>query len=163
MEDGEEQVVRQEDVIRWLGFYLDPKLSFNMHVRNATEKAKRALERFRMLGNTMDRGVSQTHLRHLYLICILPILTYGCAVWWKRSPEFRSTAADMLGSIQIGANPRNAGRSMDPANPRPNTTKGSRQTRSTTQTHPLAKTSTRASQRECIRRTHYRDHLQDQS
>lgn len=37
----------------------------------------------RMLANTV-RGLSQDHMRRLYISCILPILTYASAVWWMQ-------------------------------------------------------------------------------
>jgi hypothetical protein len=97
-DNGGEHLVKHEEVLRWLGFYLDSKLSFNTHVRNATEKAKKAVERFRMLGNTI-RGLRQHHLHHLYLTCILPIMTYRCAAWRRGN----KSQAEKLETVQNAA------------------------------------------------------------
>jgi hypothetical protein len=79
---GGEHLVKHEEVLCWLGFYLDSKLSFNTHVCNTTEKVMKVVEHFCMLGNMIHR-LCQCHLHHLYLMCILLIMTYRCAAWWR--------------------------------------------------------------------------------
>jgi ribonuclease HI len=92
---GGEWLVKHKEVLCWLGFYLDTKLSFNTHVCNATEKAKKAVEHFCMLGNTIH-SLCQHHLQHLYLTCILLIMTYGCAAWWRG----KKSQVEMLETVQ---------------------------------------------------------------
>ena len=49
----------------------------------------------RMLANTV-RGLSQEHMRHLYISCILPILLYASPVWWMQ----RKWQSDALQRVQ---------------------------------------------------------------
>lgn len=67
---------------KWLGFHFDQTLSFNIHIATLKKKAANAVGGLRMLANTV-RGLHQYHLKLLYLACILPIVTYGVAVWWS--------------------------------------------------------------------------------
>ncbi|KAL6298874.1 hypothetical protein BKA93DRAFT_743370, partial [Sparassis latifolia] len=61
--------------VRWLGVYLDRKLTFHQHVSNMAGKAMKAINAISMLANTV-RGLSQIHMRTLYIGCVLPIITY---------------------------------------------------------------------------------------
>jgi ribonuclease HI len=85
--------------LRWLGFHLDSKLSFKHHVQIVTTKAAKALNGLKMLSNTV-KGLHQTHLRRLYIACVMPIMTFGCEVWWDRSKTHNKTLSDMLTKIQ---------------------------------------------------------------
>ncbi|KAE8233471.1 hypothetical protein CF326_g1495 [Tilletia indica] len=74
--------LRDGDTVRWLGFHLDNKLSFQGHVRIMCAKARKAAQCMRMLVNTV-RGLRAHDARRLYVGCVLPIMTYGTAVWWR--------------------------------------------------------------------------------
>lgn len=41
-----------------------------------------------MLGNSI-RGLSPLQKRHLYMLCVLPLMTYGCQVWYTSRSKTR--------------------------------------------------------------------------
>ena len=72
------------EIVRWLGAYLNPRLSFIPHTRKQAAKASRVVSGMKMLGNTR-RGLHQTHLRTLYIACVRAIMIYGSTLWWQTS------------------------------------------------------------------------------
>ena len=76
------EVIRPTTVWRYLGFRLDPKLTFRAHVAYFAERATTTISAMLMLGNSA-RGLSPLQRRTLYISCILPLLTYGAPVWYK--------------------------------------------------------------------------------
>jgi hypothetical protein len=81
-EDGIHRVVKPESTVRWLGVHFDRKLCFQKHAAILAACGENAVSGLTMLANTV-RGLSQTHLRHLYLTCVLPKILYACPVWWS--------------------------------------------------------------------------------
>ncbi|KAB5588495.1 Reverse transcriptase from mobile element jockey protein [Ceratobasidium theobromae] len=79
--DKAEDVVRGANTVRWLGFFLDRHLNFKDHVLRMATQAKCVLGGMRMLGNSL-RGLLVYHTRMLVNACIIPILTYGFALWF---------------------------------------------------------------------------------
>lgn len=79
--DGTRRVVKPEATVRWLGVYFDRKLRFQKHTTILAARGDNAVSGLTMLANTV-RGLSQTHLRHLYLACVSPKILYACPVWW---------------------------------------------------------------------------------
>ncbi|KAJ7244145.1 hypothetical protein B0H12DRAFT_1022643, partial [Mycena haematopus] len=61
--------------VKWLGVYLDRRLSFRHHVKTLSARAANTVNGLTMLSNTV-RGMSQVHLRHLYKACVMPVMTY---------------------------------------------------------------------------------------
>ncbi|KAH9900047.1 hypothetical protein C8Q73DRAFT_627449, partial [Cubamyces lactineus] len=68
--------VQPSNVWRYLGFRLDPKLTFKHHVAFFGERALTTVKAMLMLGNSC-RGLSPMQKRTLYISCVLPLLTYG--------------------------------------------------------------------------------------
>ena len=68
--------------IRWLGFYLDRKLTFFDHVRILAVKGKAITTGLQCLGNTVC-GLSPHHMHLLYRTCVIPVITYGCQLWYR--------------------------------------------------------------------------------
>ncbi|EKM56353.1 uncharacterized protein PHACADRAFT_193970 [Phanerochaete carnosa HHB-10118-sp] len=60
--DGQSHTVEPKHVMQYLGFYLDPRLSFREHVQFYATKA--------------------SSTRRLYISNVLPILTYSAQLWW---------------------------------------------------------------------------------
>ncbi|KAB5590631.1 Reverse transcriptase from mobile element jockey protein [Ceratobasidium theobromae] len=79
--DKAEDIIRGASTVRWLGFFLDRRLNFKDHVSRMATRAKCVLGGMRMLGNSL-RGLSVYHARMLVNACIIPILTYGFALWF---------------------------------------------------------------------------------
>lgn len=78
--DGQRRVVSPEPYVRWLGVYFDRKLSFKHHIKLMETKGTNAVCGLAMLANTV-RGLHQTHIRCLYISCVLPKILYAAPVW----------------------------------------------------------------------------------
>ena len=63
--------MKPEATVRWLGVYFDRKLRFQKHTTILAARGESTVSSLTMLANTI-RGLSQTHLRHLYLACVSP-------------------------------------------------------------------------------------------
>jgi hypothetical protein len=74
--------ISPKPLVRWLGVFLDSKLTFKQHVEIKISKAKAAFYSIRRLGNT-QRGLSLQALRQLYIACVTTIADYGIQCWWK--------------------------------------------------------------------------------
>jgi len=79
--DGTRHMVKPKTTVRWLGVYFDCKLRFQKHATILAARGENTVSSLTMLANTI-RGLSQTHLRHLYLACVSPKILYACPVWW---------------------------------------------------------------------------------
>ena len=64
--DGSPITVTAPKNLRWLGFYLDKRLSFRSHVKIMANRASSVINGLRCLGNTV-RGLSQANFRVLSL------------------------------------------------------------------------------------------------
>ncbi|KAK0470526.1 hypothetical protein IW261DRAFT_1316432, partial [Armillaria novae-zelandiae] len=73
---GTEVAIAPKLSTRWLGFFFDAKLTFRSHVKEMVARAELVVNGIGMLANTV-RGLSQNHMRHIYMSCVLPVLTYG--------------------------------------------------------------------------------------
>lgn len=67
---------------RYLGFFLDPHLRFDYHVKYYSSKAMSTVRGYPMLGNS-NRGLIPMQKRLLYVSCILPIMSYGFRLWYN--------------------------------------------------------------------------------
>ena len=85
--------------MRYLGFFLDPSLSFREHIRIYSTKACSTTGALRMLGNSA-RGVDPTSKRKLYLSNVLPVLLYGAQLWWHPQWKGRKGIGRMLQRAQ---------------------------------------------------------------
>jgi len=68
--------------IRWLGAFLDSKLSWKLHAQVMNERGRTILSRMKLLGNTI-RGMNQSNKRTLVNACIEPVLTYCTPIWYR--------------------------------------------------------------------------------
>lgn len=75
-------IIHPKDLVKWLGIYLDPNLTFKEHVAIKTAKARSNLHRISRIVN-ISRGLSPSAIRQLYLACIVSIADYGSILWWK--------------------------------------------------------------------------------
>lgn len=67
--------------IRWLGFFLDRKLSFKHHINILLARGRHVITGIQCLGNTIH-VLNAHHLRLLYKTCVIPVITYGCQLWF---------------------------------------------------------------------------------
>ncbi|KAF5189612.1 reverse transcriptase, partial [Thalictrum thalictroides] len=75
-------ILSPNTLVRWLGIWFDPLLSFSQHIAIRTTQATKAFYRLARLANT-ERGLSPSALRQIYLACVTSVSDYGSVVWWK--------------------------------------------------------------------------------
>ena len=76
-------LIKPSSVQRWLGFWLDRKLTWKHHIRTRTTSAIKVFMALSRLGNT-EQGLSQSALRQLYQSCIITVADFGAEVWWNQ-------------------------------------------------------------------------------
>ena len=76
-------LIEPSDVQRWLGFWLDRKLTWKFHIQTRTTSAMRVFMALSRLGNT-EKGLTQAALRQLYQSCITTVADFGAEVWWNQ-------------------------------------------------------------------------------
>ena len=74
--------IQPSSCLRWLGVWLDPRLTFRRHIKEKTAAATRAYFALRRLANTQN-GLTVAAMRLLYISAVIPILDYGAEVWFK--------------------------------------------------------------------------------
>ena len=82
IEGGRTLTIVPKKTWRYLGFFLDPFLSFDEHVKKYSNKAIGAMRAMTMLGNSCG-GMSPSMKALVYKSCCLPILTYGLPLWYR--------------------------------------------------------------------------------
>jgi len=76
------EIVKPKELVRWLGVWFDPNLSFKEHVNIRASQARSVFQQMTRLANT-ERGLTPYALRQLYLACIASVADYGSAIWWR--------------------------------------------------------------------------------
>lgn len=72
-----------QDEVKYLGVILDKKLNFRSHINQICEKAIRCGRTlYHMLNRRSRLNVKNKAL--LYKMCIRPIMTYGCQIWFTK-------------------------------------------------------------------------------
>ncbi|KAJ3516558.1 hypothetical protein NMY22_g14182 [Coprinellus aureogranulatus] len=82
--DAPDKCIPVSPTVRWLGVYFDRHLRFEQHAKLLATAGEAAVNGLLMLANTV-RGLSQIHLRRLYLACIIPKILYASPVWWNNT------------------------------------------------------------------------------
>ena len=67
--------------IQYLGFFFDNRLNWTHHVDTVCNRARATLKALQLLGNSV-RGLDQASWRLAYNAICLPVLTYGCQLWY---------------------------------------------------------------------------------
>ena len=73
--------VKSSTCIRYLGFFLTPTLDWRPHVSIMAMRARSTIRGLTILGNSI-RGLDLVHWKQVYLMYVIPILTYGAPVWY---------------------------------------------------------------------------------
>ena len=73
--------VPSTNTIRYLGFYFDTHLNWSHHVDTVCNRARASLKALQLLGNSV-RGLDQASWRLAFNAICLPVLTYGCQLWY---------------------------------------------------------------------------------
>jgi hypothetical protein len=74
--------VQATNTLRYLGFYFDDRLNWKHHVDVVCNRTRASLKALQLLGNSV-RGLDQANWRLAYNAICLPVLTYGCQLWYK--------------------------------------------------------------------------------
>ena len=78
---GSRHNIRPSSRLRYLGFYLTPTLDWRPHVSIMAMRARSTIRGLSILGNSI-RGLDLLHWKQVYLMYVIPILTYGAEVWF---------------------------------------------------------------------------------
>ncbi|KAF7532988.1 hypothetical protein G7Z17_g13581 [Cylindrodendrum hubeiense] len=81
MEEIEYWGFSNEEALRWLGVWLDKKLSFKIHIEQWAIKAQATANLLRGIANTA-RGPPSDKVRLAVKACVLPVLFYGAEAWY---------------------------------------------------------------------------------
>jgi ribonuclease HI len=87
------------DVIRWLGFFLDRKLTYKRHVEIRCNRASSALQALHVLGNSV-RGLEAWHFRQLINACVITKATYGAPLWFGKGAGKTAGLVKKLQAVQ---------------------------------------------------------------
>lgn len=74
-------VVQSVNTVRYLGFHTNHKLDWSTHINIMCNRACASLEALQLLGNSVRR-LSAANWRLVYNALCLPVLTYGCQLWF---------------------------------------------------------------------------------
>ena len=74
--------VQTATTLQYLGFHFDTKLNWSHHVNIVCNRARATLKALQLLRNSV-RGLDQASWRLAYITICLPVLTYGCQLWYK--------------------------------------------------------------------------------
>ena len=69
-------LIQPSNCVRWLGFFLDNKLSYKKHVQTKVAVARQVFQRLQRLGNT-QQGLGTQATRQLYTACVSSIADYS--------------------------------------------------------------------------------------
>ena len=78
---GARHNIRPTSRLRYLGFYLTPTLDWRPHVSIMAMRARSTIRGLSILGNSI-RGLDLLHWKQVYLMYVIPTLTYGAEVWY---------------------------------------------------------------------------------
>ena len=75
-------MVRPVENLRYLGFFINRRLNWEPHVRIMCNRSRASIKALMVLGNTI-RGLSMANWRLVMNAVCLPVMTYGCQLWFK--------------------------------------------------------------------------------
>lgn len=95
-----EKPIKQVKNTTFLGIVLDEKLNWNEHINKLANKSRRTLWTTRAMVSK-NWGINPTNMKWVYNQIIIPRITYGSIIWWKKTQEI--TTIKKLESIQRAA------------------------------------------------------------
>ncbi|KAF8672923.1 hypothetical protein AX14_005489 [Amanita brunnescens Koide BX004] len=96
--NGSDFSIKPAQVWRYLGFFFTPSLDWSYHIQYYTNKAFSSVCACSMLGNSI-RGIGPKQRSLAYQACVLPILSYGFALWYAPQGSFRTSPIGARGVI----------------------------------------------------------------
>jgi hypothetical protein len=97
--EGPKHHVALKDVIRWLGFFLDRKLTFKQHMEIRCNRVSSMIQALRILGNSAH-GLEARHFRQLINTCVITKATYGVQLWYGRGGGRSTGLVQQLQAVQ---------------------------------------------------------------
>jgi ribonuclease HI len=94
---GKQSFPINQGATRWLGFWLDPKLSFKTHFEKRLVSAKGAMQRISGLSRR-NGGLSLSLMRRVVLAAVSSIALYGAEVWWRGQKDKQNLLQLLLNS-----------------------------------------------------------------
>jgi hypothetical protein len=94
---GEQSFAIKHEATKWLGFWLDPKLSFKTHFENRMASAKGALQRVASLSRG-NGGLSINLMRRVAVAAVTSVALYGSEVWWRGQQDREGKLQVLLNS-----------------------------------------------------------------
>jgi Reverse transcriptase (RNA-dependent DNA polymerase) len=79
--DGKTLAAPISTSIRYLGIFFMPKLDWKLHVSTMANRTRSTVKALGILGSSV-RGISLMSWRKLFHAILMPVLTYGCTVWF---------------------------------------------------------------------------------
>jgi len=73
--------VQASQSLRYLGFFFDTNLNWSHHVEVMCNRTRATIKALQLLGNSV-RGLDHARWRLAYNAICLPVLTYGCQLWY---------------------------------------------------------------------------------
>ncbi len=67
--------------LQYLGFFIDHKLNWDYHMSTMCNRVRASIKALQLLGNLV-RGLDFAQWRVAYNTICLPVLTYGCQLWF---------------------------------------------------------------------------------
>lgn len=90
------QAVSPNGALKWLGVFLDRKLTFRQHIKEVCRKAQNVVDGMKVIAGCY-KGAPIDSLLQVVRGGVLPTLTYGFQAWW-RTPG-RRTATWMINAL----------------------------------------------------------------
>ena len=84
--------------VRYLGIFLDDKLSWKHHIATLATRTRSTILTLGVLGNSI-RGISYANWWRVFHAIILPTLTYGAALWYSGIAQ-----KGLTGPLQVAQN-----------------------------------------------------------
>ena len=78
--------IKPKKLIRWLGIWFDPQLSFKQHVEKKINTATATFFGLQRLGS-LQKGLSFRALRQLYIACTTSIADFGVPLWYTNQRQ----------------------------------------------------------------------------
>ena len=98
---GEQTFKINQGATKWLGFWLDPKLSFKTHFEKRMASANGALRRVASLSSS-NGGLSVSLMQRVVVAAVTSVALYGAEVWW-RGQQYRLKKLQVLLNRQAKA------------------------------------------------------------
>ncbi|RAL58743.1 hypothetical protein DID88_003049 [Monilinia fructigena] len=88
----------KQPALRWLGVWLDRKLTFKRHIAERVEKARKVALHIKHLANTVH-GPPAASLRKATITCVMPSLLYGAEAWYPGRTRLSTGGGHLRGTM----------------------------------------------------------------